>query len=89
MHYKFRSNLSILFSDLGMQKKAFVLWLFLTVPWVGLQCVIVVFPDHTHLLYQPKINMFLLFLRKKNENKTSKISFVLTRYFSWKLAQCI
>ena len=27
------------------------LWLFLTVPWVGLQCVIVVFPDHTHLLF--------------------------------------
>ena len=25
-----------------------VLWLFLAVPWVGLQCVIVVFPDHTH-----------------------------------------
>ena len=29
-----------------------VLWLFLTVPLVGrLQCVIVVFPDHTHLLF--------------------------------------
>ena len=28
-----------------------VLWLFPTVPWVGLQCVIVVFPDHTHLLF--------------------------------------
>ena len=27
-----------------------VLWLFLTVPRVGLQCVIVVFPDHTHFL---------------------------------------
>ena len=27
-----------------------VLWLFFTVPWVGLQYVIVVFPDHTHLL---------------------------------------
>ena len=27
-----------------------VLWLFLTMPWVGLLCVIVVFPDHTHLL---------------------------------------
>ena len=27
-----------------------VLLLFLTVPWVGLQCVVVVFPDHTHLL---------------------------------------
>ena len=25
-----------------------VLWLFLKVPWVGLQSVIVLFPDHTH-----------------------------------------
>ena len=25
-----------------------VLWLSFTVPWVGLQCVIVVFLDHTH-----------------------------------------
>ena len=25
------------------------MWLFLTVPWLGLQCVIVVFPDHTYL----------------------------------------
>ena len=28
-----------------------IMWLFLTVPWVGLQCVIVVLPDHTHLLF--------------------------------------
>ena len=28
-----------------------VLWSFPTVPWVGLQCGIVVFPDHTHLLF--------------------------------------
>ena len=28
-----------------------VLWLFLTLPWVGLQCVIVVLPGHTHLLF--------------------------------------
>ena len=28
-----------------------VLWPFLTVSWVGLQYVIVVFPDHTHLLF--------------------------------------
>ena len=27
-----------------------VLWLFLTVQWVGLQCVIVIFPEHTHFL---------------------------------------
>ena len=28
-----------------------VLWLFLTMPWVGLQFVSVVFPDHTPLLF--------------------------------------
>ena len=28
-----------------------VLWLFLAVPWVCLQFVSVVFPDHTHLLF--------------------------------------
>ena len=30
------------------------LWLFLTVPWIGLECVIEVFPDHTHLLFAKK-----------------------------------
>ena len=34
-----------------------VLWLFLTVSWVGLQCVIVVFPDHTHLLNLEPLNL--------------------------------
>ena len=28
-----------------------VVWLLLAVPWVCLQFVIVVFPDHTHLLF--------------------------------------
>ena len=28
-----------------------VLWLFLTVPWVDLQCVLVVFPGQTHSLF--------------------------------------
>ena len=37
-----------------------VLRLFLTVPWVGLHCVIVVFPDHTHLLFDVKIQRFVL-----------------------------
>ena len=27
-----------------------VLWLFLAGPWASMQCVIVVFPDHTYLL---------------------------------------
>ena len=30
---------------------AMVVWLFLAVPWVYLQFVIVVFPDHSHLLF--------------------------------------
>ena len=28
-----------------------VVWPFLAVPWVCLQFVIVVFPDHTHLIF--------------------------------------
>ena len=32
-----------------------ILWLFLAEPWVGIQCVIVVFPDHTHLLFENQI----------------------------------
>ena len=28
-----------------------VVWLFLAVPWICPQFVIVVFPDHTHLLF--------------------------------------
>ena len=28
-----------------------VLWLFLTVSLVGLRCVMVVYPDHTHFLF--------------------------------------
>ena len=27
------------------------LWVFITEQWFGLQCVILVFPDHTHLLF--------------------------------------
>ena len=34
-----------------------VLWLFLTVPSVGLQCVIVVFPDHTHFFHLLILNL--------------------------------
>ena len=41
-----------------------VLWLFLTVTWVGLQCVVVVFSDHTHLLFHPLKEIFIIFLSK-------------------------
>ena len=37
--------------SLGCLVTVNVLWLFLTVPWVGLQSEIVLFPDHTHLLF--------------------------------------
>ena len=40
-----------------------VMWLFLTVPWVGLQCVIVVFPDHTHLLFKRKSLLLYMLCR--------------------------
>ena len=33
-----------------------VLWLFLTVVWIGLKCVIIVNPDHTHLLLESMID---------------------------------
>ena len=39
--------------------------LFLTVPWVGLQCVIVVFPDHTHLLLRYSFCVHLDLLEKE------------------------
>ena len=43
-----------LVDSLGLSSWFFVIvvWLFLMVAWVCLQFVIVVFPDHTHLLAQ-------------------------------------
>ena len=42
------------------------LWLFFMVPWVGLLCVIVVFPDHTHLLFT-SYGFLLIFLALVND----------------------
>ena len=61
-----------------------VVWLFLAVTWVNQQFVIVVFPDHTHLLYLGKaineklqdlilICIFLLGTGNKNELVACKI----------------
>ena len=41
---------ALLLLSLGCLVTVRVRWLFLAVPWVGLQFVIVVFPDHAHLL---------------------------------------
>ena len=40
---------ALLLLSLRCLVKGNVLWLFLRVRWVGLQCVIVIFPDHSHL----------------------------------------
>ena len=42
-----------------------VLRLFLAVPWIGLRCVIVVFPDHTHL---PFLAVRMIYDIKLREN---------------------
>ena len=39
-----------------------VVWLFLAVSWVCLQSVIVVFPDHTHLLFSMAVNCIFLII---------------------------
>ena len=36
------------------------MWLFPMVLWVGLQCVIVLFPDHSHLLFVKKFHKFVI-----------------------------
>ena len=46
-----REIVALLSFSLGRIVVVNVLWLFLKVPWVGLQCVIVVYPDHTDLLF--------------------------------------
>ena len=47
-----------------------VFWFFLAVPWVNLQFVIVVFPDHTHLLCLPtKTSTITFFFQRQNRNE--------------------
>ena len=45
-----RALVTLLLLSFGYHVTVNVLWLYLTVPWAGLQCLIVVFPYHTHLL---------------------------------------
>ena len=46
----FKKNIKLV-ALLLLSYMCIVMWLFLVVPWVGLQYVIVVFADHTHLLF--------------------------------------
>ena len=49
-------------------------YLLLTVPWVGLQFVIMVFPDHTHLLFS------FIILVTFNERLTKLLAYVFPGY---------
>ena len=40
-----------------------VLWLFLTVPLVSPKCVIMVFRDHTNLLFDKVVNQYFMHIR--------------------------
>ena len=51
-----------------------VLWLFLTVPWIGLKCINEVLPDHTHsLFYGPLYESLVLiaYSSRKGSNETA------------------
>ena len=45
-----RELVALLLLSYGCLATVNVLWLYFTAPWVGLQCVIVVFPDHIYFL---------------------------------------
>ena len=85
VHYSFavilkrkRKLVALLFLSYRCIVTINVLWLFPTVLWVGLQCVIVVFSDHTHLLFAHTlvkllhnklefVNLGLRIMHKKNK----------------------
>ena len=46
-----RELVALLLLSYGCLVTVYVMWLFLTVTWVGLQSVIVIFPDYTRLLF--------------------------------------
>ena len=50
------------------------IYLLLTVPWVGLQFVIVVFPDHTYLLFS------FIILVTFNERLIKLLAYVFPEY---------
>ena len=52
-----RELVALLLLSFGCFVTVNVTWLLLTVPCFGLQFVIVLFPDHTHLLY---VSMYIL-----------------------------
>ena len=75
---------SKLFSLLSLSYRCIVtvnvLWLFLTAPWAGLQCVIVVFSDHTHFLMNSN-NSFVLLVYFLCLNKQSVKKYFMIKFY--------
>ena len=46
-----RELVALLLLSFRCRLTKYVLWIFLTVPSVGLQCVVVVLPNHTDLIF--------------------------------------
>ena len=59
-----------------------VLWLYLIVSWVGLQYVIVVFPDHTHLLFPMKFQYPFLQISKGGRSSKAYAIFLMVRVYT-------
>ena len=55
----------VLVFDEEERADCFALIVFL-MPWVGLQCVIVVFPDHTHLHFKMHVKVDALSIHSQN-----------------------
>ena len=89
-----RELVALLLLSYGCLPTVNVLWLFLTVLWVSLQCVIVVFLDHTHLLFDVMTLVFVLCCWQQNKSKLYKdlVTFRNYQFYSnvWdKGAMCI
>ena len=61
-----RELVALLLLSFGCLVTVNVLWLFLTVPCVSLQFVIVVYPDHTHL-FLGVLSSFAIILTRKRD----------------------
>ena len=60
-----RNLVAMLLLSYGYLATVNVLLLFVTVPWVVLQCVMVVFSDHTHFcIYRITITLYTPFITK-------------------------
>ena len=71
-----------------------VVWLFLAVTWVCLRFVIVVFPDHTHLLFllhvvtssviqfnkffHPMVKLYKIIISNINETKKNEVKSIIS-----------